>query len=272
MVTSAQWFLRVFGPFLVVLVIACQPLMAVANGDGSENEDQQSMGLLPSAPKRHVSLHRRSPNPFGSQYFQTWSAIPLDRGEGLYRNMLVSWNAVSYGVTSHFTIGGGLDLYSILNSKNRSPVWNTRVQVGGEIGSSLHLAGTALHLHAPMNLSSDASDTTVTTGITAAMGLLTWGDSNNQLTIGGGWGHNGERMARGPMFNMAGAVRLFPNVQAVTENWLYVDDGDNLLATSIGIRIVGDHLAIDVGAVYNEQLANQVFSWGMPFLGALLNF
>jgi hypothetical protein len=257
---------------IVLAMLLCAPAWAVANGNGSEDRVQRSAGLLPAAPKRRVSLHRRSENPFGSQYFQSWSAIPLERGEGLYRNMLVSWNAVAYGVTSHFTIGGGLDLYSMLNSKNRSPVWNTRVQVGGEIGSLLHLAGTALHLHAPMNLSSESGDSTVTQGITAAMALLTWGNSNNQLTLGGGWGHNGDRLARGPMFNVAGAIRLFPNVQAVSENWLYVDEGDDLLATSIGIRIVGDHLAIDVGAVYNEQLANQVFSWGMPFVGALLNF
>lgn len=97
MVTRSRLFLRVFVLLLIILGMAYQPHMAVANGDGSERESRQSMGLLPSAPKRHVSLHRRSPNPFGSQYFQAWSAIPLDRGEGLYRNMLVSWNAVSYG-------------------------------------------------------------------------------------------------------------------------------------------------------------------------------
>lgn len=265
-------FGRVPVALVVLAVVLCAPALAVANGNGAEGEGQRSMGLLPAAPKRHVSLHRRSANPFGSHYFQSWSAIPLDRGEGLYRNILVSWNAVSYGVTSHVTVGGGLDLYSILNSKNRTPVWNTRVQVGGAIGSSLHLAGSAFHLHLPLTMTDETGDTTVTTGITAAMGLLTWGDSNNQLTIGGGWGHNGDRMARGPMFNLAGAVRLFPNVQAVTENWIYVDEGDDIVATSLGIRIVGDHLAIDVGAVYNEQLAGQVFSWGMPFVGALLNF
>ena len=79
-------FGRVPVALVVLAVVLCAPALAVANGNGAEGEGQRSIGLLPGAPKRHVSLHRRSANPFGSHYFQSWSAIPLDRGEGLYRN------------------------------------------------------------------------------------------------------------------------------------------------------------------------------------------
>lgn len=223
------------------------------------------------APRRSL-LHRRSTNPFGSQYFQSASAIPLRRGEGLYRNVLVSWNGLSYGITDHFSAAAGVDLYSMLNSRNRTPVWNTRLQAGGSIGGAFHLAGSAMYFSLPLTVPREEGDTTITTGLTSAMAVLTYGNPNNQLSLSGGWADDARGDIQGPLFVAAGAFRLFPNVQAVTENWFFLEGSRTLLANSLGIRVVGEHLAIDVGVLYNEQLAEAVLPFGLPFVGALLNF
>lgn len=251
----------------MLLLVLLAPFEGLAGGvDGSV---VRPIGV--SAPKRSL-LHHRSTNPFGSQYFQSASAIPLQRGEGLYRNVLVSWNGLSYGITDHFSVAAGVDLYSMLNSRDRAPVWNTRVQVGGSVGGAFHLAGAATYFQLPLTLPGDEGDTTITVGLTSAMAVLTYGNPNNQLSLAGGWADDAEGRVQGPLFIAAGAFRLFPNVQAVTENWFFLEGSRTLLANSLGIRVVGEHLAIDLGVLYNEQLAEAVLPFGLPFVGALLNF
>jgi hypothetical protein len=248
-------------------------LVLVAPGEVRAGHGEAASGTAigTGAPRRSL-LHRRSTNPFGSQYFQSASAIPLRRGEGLYRNVLVSWNALSYGITDHFSVAAGLDLYSMLNSRDRAPVWNTRVQVGGSVGGAFHLAGSAMYLSLPLTLPGEEGDTTITTGLTAALAVITYGNPNNQLSLSGGWADDAQGRIQGPLLIAAGAFRLFPNVQAVTENWFFLEGSRTLMANSLGIRVVGEHLAIDVGVLYNEQLAEAVLPLGLPFVGALLNF
>lgn len=246
-------------------------LLAAGNVCAGYGEAASGTAIGTGAPRRSL-LHRRSTNPFGSQYFQSASAIPLRRGEGLYRNVLVSWNGLSYGITDHFSVAGGLDLYSMLNSRDRAPVWNTRVQAGGSVGGAFHLAGAASYFQLPLTLPGEEGDTTVTVGLTSAMAVLTYGNPNNQLSLSGGWADDARGDIQGPLFIAAGAFRLFPNVQAVTENWFFLEGSRTLLANSLGIRVVGEHLAIDVGVLYNEQLAEAVLPFGLPFVGALLNF
>lgn len=257
------------GMFRVALLV----LVLLAPWELLADEGKGTSGLAIGAPaSRRSLLHRRSTNPFGSQYFQSASAIPLRRGEGLYRNVLVSWNGLSYGITDHFSAAVGVDLYSMLNSRNRTPIWNTRVQVGGAIGGAFHLAGAATYFQLPLTLPGEEGDTTITAGLTSAMAVLTYGNPNNQLSLSGGWADDGRGAVQGPLFIAAGAVRLFPNVQAVTENWFFLEGSRTLLANSLGIRVVGEHLAIDIGVLYNEQLADAVLPFGLPFVGALLNF
>ena len=256
--------------FLVVVLAHGEP--AEAGARGLRPAPANNSVFVPAAPKRIARLHRRSSNAFGSQYFHANSAIPLDRGAGSYRNTLVSWNTVAYGLTPHLSVGGGVDLYSTFNARRVTPVWMTRMQVGGEVGNNLHLAGTAFYLRLPLLANAESPDTAAATGTGAVMAILTWGNSNDQFTLSGGWSHDGMTTARGPLLNAAGAFRIFPNVQVITEHWLLLDPDRDLMANSLGVRIIGDHLAIDLGVVHNRELAGKVFSWGMPFLAATLNF
>lgn len=41
---------------------------------------------------------------------------------------------------------------------------------------------------------------------------------------------------------------------------------------SLGVRILGDNLAIDVGLTYDKEYTKKITPVGLPFLSATLNF
>ncbi len=223
-------------------------------------------------PVRRTHSFQRSRNGYGNQYFHANSAIPLKAGTGQYRNVLVSWNAVTYAASKRLMIGGGIDLYSTINAARLSPVWTARLQYCGPLSETVHLGGTMFYLDIPLPTDPEQPEGTEARGIAAAMAQFTWGTADNQVTVSGGISRIGGTNEQRPIFTGAAAVRVFANVQAITEHWVLVSEGDDLVAHSLGLRVVGDYLAVDVGVLYNEELKERTFSWGMPFLAATLNF
>lgn len=45
-------------------------------------------------------------NPNATRYLFAPSAIPLKKGEGYYQNFYILGNAVNYGITDNFSLGG----------------------------------------------------------------------------------------------------------------------------------------------------------------------
>jgi hypothetical protein len=70
----------------------------------------------------------------------------------------------------------------------------------------------------------------------------------------------------------SGMVRIATNVALITEHWLFVDPLTNYPMHSAGVRILGDHLALDIGIAYDRELAAKVLPIGLPFASATLNF
>jgi hypothetical protein len=225
----------------------------------------------PSLPCKTLTL-RRSPNAYGNQYFHANSAIPMKVGTGQYRNVLVSWNSVSYAASKRVMIGGGIDLYSTINAARLSPVWTARLQYCGPLSEHAHLGGTVFYLDLPLPKDPEALAAVDARGLAAAQAQFTWGDPDDQLTVAAGLAQVMSTDEQRPILTVSGAKRVFANVQLITEHWALLSDGDRLFTHSLGLRVVGDHLAIDGGVLYNERLRERTFSWGLPFIAATLNF
>lgn len=222
-------------------------------------------------PRKTLTL-RRSPNAYGNQYFHANSAIPLKSGTGQYRNVLVSWNSVNYAASKRLMIGGGMDLYSTINAARLSPVWTARFQYCGPLSENTHLGGTVFYLDLPLPKDPEAVGAADERGLAVVQAQFTWGNADDQVTFAGGVAHVVSTEEQRPIVTISGAKRVFANVQLITEHWAILDEADDLFTHSLGLRVVGDHLAIDIGALYNERLSDRTFSWGLPFIAATLNF
>lgn len=255
-----------------MLLCGLAPAMAVDGttvGDEAGTLRAEGFALLPV---RRTHTFRRSKNSYGNQYIHANSAIPLEAGTGQYRNVLVSWNTVTYAASKRLMVGAGIDLYSTINAARLSPVWTARLQYCGPLSEIVHIGGTVFYLALPLPSGSEDLAEEEEIGLAAAMAQLTIGSPDNQLTLSGGMSRVGDNSELRPILSGAAALRLFANVQAVTEHWVLLAEGDDLLAHSFAMRVVGDFLAFDVGLLYNEELSERAFSWGMPFLAASLNF
>jgi hypothetical protein len=216
---------------------------------------------------------KRSNNTYGSHYFASFSAIPLRKQTGFYKNTMVSLNAVSYGLTEHLSVGGSLDLVSLIRARDGGPVYTGRVQVSGSASEVFHLGASITYLNARVPVGASVPEgTTVPPGIFTGLAMFTIGNKDYQLTVAGGLTHDGQRTGEGPVFNFGGAARAFPNIMFVTEHWVFTDPDRDFLAHSFGMRILGDELAIDVGLAYDREFTTKVTAVGMPFLSATLNF
>lgn len=232
-------------------------------------------GLLQGAlPKRMpTSRIRRAQNTYGSHYFVGLTAIPLKQGQGFYKNTMVSLNTVAFGLTRNLSAMGSLDLVSLIRVRQGGPVYTGRLQVAGSVSEVFHLGASVSYLNARVPAGAEVpAGVVVPPGFFAAMAMVTVGSINNQVSVSGGWTHDGQNAGKGPMLNIGGALRLFPNVMVITEHWIFSDPNKSFMAHSLGARILGDGLAIDLGLAYDEEYTTKITPIGMPFLAATLNF
>lgn len=258
---------------IVHMVLAGVLFLAAENVDASGGPGEASSTWSMVKGRRLSARVKRSNNTYGSHYFASFSAIPLRKQTGFYKNTMVSLNAVSYGLTEHLSVGGSLDLVSLIRARDGGPVYTGRIQLSGSASEVFHLGASITYLNARVPVGASVPEgTTIPPGIFTGLAMFTIGNRDYQLTLAGGLTHDGQRTGEGPVFNFGGAARAFPNIMFVTEHWVFTDPDRDFLAHSFGFRILGDELAIDLGLAYDREFTTKVTAVGMPFLSATLNF
>jgi hypothetical protein len=210
----------------------------------------------------------------GKHFFMATSAIPLRQGEGYYKNTMVTLNSAAYGLTRHLAASAGLDLFSLVSSRANQPRWYSRLQLSGSLGDLVHVGAQAMYVALPIPTSPEAPVVAdPTNGFISGLGMITVGNTSNQITIMGGMA-NGVASGDRPkaLIGAAGMARLAPNIALVTEHWWFPDPSVDYPVHSIGVRVLGSFLAVDIGLVNDRELAGKVFSFGMPFVAGTLNF
>ncbi len=177
-------------------------------------------------------------NPQASRYFWSPNGYGLKKGEGYYQNIWVLWNQASIGITDYFSIGLGTIPLFLFGGGEYTPVWivpKFSVPVLREklnLGAGV-IAGT-LGFQEDSNL-----------GI--AYGIATYGDRNNNITAGLGYGYAGEDWATSPLINFSAMVRLSSKTYFLTENYMINIDDEWMGLISVGARSILSKVGLDYG-------------------------
>lgn len=191
------------------------------------------------------------PNPNYSRYY-IGPGIQLKKGDGYYQNIDLLANTVSYGLTNWLSIGGGIELWSTLHGE---PIFMLIPKVGFEVAKSFWLGGGILYI----NLSAISSDIK---GLGIAYFTGTYGNTNNNLTGGIGWGYYGTDWAKKPIITVSGMTRVSRRLGLVTENWILPEHADETIFT-YGVRFMSDKIAVDIALLNNKEIAKD-FAIGIP--------
>ncbi|MDF2436032.1 MAG: hypothetical protein K0Q95_408 [Bacteroidota bacterium] len=212
-------------------------------------------------------------NPNSTRYLFAPSAFQLKKGEGYYQNIYGAGNAVNYGLSDHLTIGGGL----------LGPVG---VYVNTKLGFKIHdmvhigvgaIAGNALFPVNGNNL-----------GVGLGFGVLTLGNYDHNITLGGGYGFINSGGTTGamekPVFVANGMARVGKKFALVSENWIINVNGPGLFKNdehkgshydtffSYAFRYMGENSTLDAGFLNTPALIKEGWYVGIPYIGFVIRF
>jgi hypothetical protein len=223
-------------------------------------------------------------NPHPTRYFFGPSAIPLNKGEGYFQNAWILANSVQYGVTDHFSVGGGMVIPFLFFV---TPKFGFKVSDYVHAGGGLIIAST---------ISKEANF-----GVGAAYGSLTLGTYENNFTINAGWGAVKEAkyvynpvtqtetnssawtFSKRPMFTFSGMARLARKFAVISENWVFSTKDENYNYTthtstytykyhsvlSAGFRFLGEKNSFDFGLAFPVIGETSI---GIPYLDYVFKF
>lgn len=200
-------------------------------------------------------------NPQGTRYFFAPNAIGLQKGHGYYQNTWIFFNNVNYGVTDHFSIGGGLIPGFLLGGGlSATPVWVLPKFSIPVAGDRMHLAAGAM---LGGTLGSDGG------GGGLLYGSATFGSTDNNLTVGLGYGLAGGELSDTPLVNISGMYRAKRSVYLLTEIYFLPGIEESGFAL-FGGRWAPEQFAVDFGLL--SPLSTGADMIGLPWLGVTIPF
>lgn len=145
-------------------------------------------------------------NPNATRYFFAPSAIPLEKGKGYYQNAYLLSNSANFGVSSNFSVGGGVVIPLLFYA---TPKVGFKVRENLYLGAGVIAATTII------------PEMMISGGI--PYGLVTVGNMEDNFTLGAGYGfiwNQGEyQKTDQPIITVNGMKRISNRIQLVTENW-----------------------------------------------------
>jgi len=199
-------------------------------------------------------------NPQSTRYLFAPNALGIPKGEGYYQNTWILLNNVNYGVSDHFSIGGGT-VPIFLFGADAIPVWVLpKVSVSAP-RNNLHLAGGAV-------LGGVVGETSE--GVGLLYGAATIGDRDHNATLGLGYGYTNGEVASTPAINLSGMLRVSPTVYLLTENYIVPAEETGTIA-SVGVRWAPRDFAVDFALArpLGEDTGGLI---GIPWLGVTIPF
>lgn len=153
-------------------------------------------------------------NPQATRYFWAPNGYGLKKGEGYYQNIYVLWNQFAVGVTDNISIGGGVVPFFLFGGP-------TPVFIAPKV--SLPLVKNKVNLGAGALVGTVLGEESATFGI--VYGLSTFGNPDQNFTIGLGYAFIDGEWASTPLINVSGMVRATKRMYFLTENY-YIRGGD----------------------------------------------
>ena len=204
----------------------------------------------------------RDPN--RTRLFFAPTARMLRRGEAYFSDSYILLPGIAAGVTSHFTMGGGMSLIPSDNPLNN--VFYLTPKIGLVDEPNFALATGAVIGFAGFD---GIDDRDRNFGILYGVG--TFGPDDHHLDLGAGWGYAGGRISGDPALMIGGSTRVSRRIALLTENYFVPSVSDNALV-SYGVRFLGKDISVDL-AFANLVGENTTFLFpGVPYVAFAVKF
>lgn len=203
-------------------------------------------------------------NPNSTRYLFAPSAFNLRQGEGYYQNTYILLNSVNYGLTDFLSIGGGFEFISTFIGK---PIFWVMPKAGFKVANNFHMAGGVLYFNIlNKNIDTDFKGL----GITYA--TATYGNENNNVSMGLGYGFVNDKFSKKPIITGSGMCRLSRKIGLVSENWFVPDENNKFYNMfSYGIRFMGERITVDLAFLNNSDIAKGLHV-GIPYVDFVVKF
>ena len=201
-------------------------------------------------------------NPNATRLFFAPTGRMLEKGEGYFNDTYLLFLSVQGGLTSRFTLGGGLSVIPFDDFSDNVLFIAPKVGVYSSPKFSLAVGGLAGYVGGLADEGEEAS-----LGVVYTVGTV--GSPDASLTFGGGLAYAGGQFADSPVAMLGGEVRLGRRMSFITENYLIPNEDVNSVI-SYGLRFFGEKLSVDL-AFWNMPGEDAVFP-GIPYVAFSVNF
>jgi hypothetical protein len=198
-------------------------------------------------------------NPYATQGVFFPTGIGLKKGEGNYQNLMVGLNSVQYGITDNFSIGGGLEIISLVSTGSPLAVY-IEPKLSYSFSNNWHVSGGVYLFGSGSNFSSNSFI------FTLPFANLTYGNRDNNVTLGTYFSTQGNQSE--PLVLIAGHVRAARKFSFVGE--LYIAD-DSVLIT-LGGRYMTETFNLNFGLFSPGIIDPDVGIFAIPYIGFTIPF
>jgi hypothetical protein len=213
-------------------------------------------------------------NQHASRNFMTPTAFGVKKGEGYYKNTMLIFNSVNYGITDHFSVGASADIVGLLSSQRVPFVMTLNTKLSTSIGKNAAIAGGFTWMRLGFGTESINS---IQSGIVYS--VITLGNKNHNFTVGGGYPvffkvadtQVGGNITRPWLLTVSGQYRLSDNFSLLTENWFGVGSSDSGGIGSLGARYMRKGFAFDFAVMFAGGTGD-IVSIPIPFVSVSIPF
>jgi opacity protein-like surface antigen len=198
-------------------------------------------------------------NPNATRLFFGPTAFTLKQSKGYIADYYVFFPAIAYGITDDITIAGGSSIFPGIDFDEQ--IFYVAPKIGLATSENLSLAAGALLIQLPNDINKHST-------IGVIYGVGTYGNTNESITLGIGYGYSEKTFTDKPMVMLGGEKRISKNFAFVSENWMFPDI--NAPMVSYGIRFFGESLSVDFAFVTPVD-ENFLFP-GIPYIDFAYTF
>lgn len=182
-------------------------------------------------------------NPNATRLLFSPTGRMLEKGEGYFNDTYLFLLSVHGGLTSRFTLGGGLSVLPLDDFTDNALFIMPKIGVVASPKFNLAVGALAGFVGAAF----DDGDEDASFGVVYAVG--TAGSPDASLSFGTGLAYAGGNFADHPVAMLGADTRLSRRVSFVTENYLIPNDDVNAVL-SYGLRFFGEKLSADLAFWY----------------------
>lgn len=211
-------------------------------------------------------------DPNRTRYFYGPSAMMLRQGEVTLSQKELLFTSVNFGVTDWLSLQAGAVVPAWLAGVNGFNFIGA-VKVGKSLTEHWHVAGGVQALVLPLVGTGSAP---IAGGF--GFGSVTYGTGDAHVTLSAAkpfFLAQGSSGVGDALFTLSGDLRVARSVALVTENWVMPDfaAGQVLSLDAVGARLMGEHIAVDLGGVWMATSSQGLMTWvPVPWLDVTWNF